>query len=59
MLNGFRLHMYEWEWEEDTDLYKKKEQRKIPVRGIEPRAAADLSDLKGGNVSRYTIPDLI
>ena len=29
---------------------------KIRVRGIEPRAAAKLH-MRGGNVSRYTIPD--
>ncbi len=32
--------------------------RQIPIRGIEPRAAAIAgSGLKGGNVSRYTISD--
>jgi hypothetical protein len=36
--------------------------QKIRVRGIEPRAAAELANeiehyMRGGNVSRYTIPD--
>jgi hypothetical protein len=32
--------------------------KKTPIRGIEPRAAAfESCDLKGGNVSRYTISD--
>ena len=43
---------------------KKKTRGKIPVRGIEPLAAAGIMDriratyMKGGNVSRYTIPDV-
>ena len=32
--------------------------RLIPVRGIEPRATAQPDDMKGGNVSRYTILEL-
>ena len=36
-------------------------QKKIRVRGIEPRAAASnrwpVGGMRGGNVSRYTIPD--
>ena len=32
--------------------------RVIPVRGIEPRATAQRDNMKGGNVSRYTILEL-
>jgi len=35
-----------------------EEKNTTPIRGIEPRAAAHKSrDVKGGNVSRYTISD--
>ena len=44
--------MQAWPWV----LERKKGTR---IRGIEPRAAARLARLRGGNVSRYTISDLV
>ena len=46
-----------------SEVHDKRVKKKLtPIRGIEPRAAAELAfmfKLKGGDVSRYTISDVI